>query len=322
MGEIIPFAGNPLDRAANQRRDEAWLAAQFGAAGGRYLPFWRLNVLTSTAGIDAQAALHWLDSGVCGRLGDGTVPLLLGLRDGVAHFAVDLSALADPIAELCIEGAAFTDARQAGGTLPAEEAGILAQARSLLEWHTRNRFCGSCGSPTAVAAGGAMRRCTACGAEHFPGPHAVVIMVVWRGDRCLLGSGRGWGGKRYSALAGFMDHGETIEEAVAREVYEEVGLHVDQVEYHASQPWPFPMSLMIGCFAHVSDEAVTVDEEELAGVRWFSREEIRQALAAPESVDFGVPGRIAIAHHLIKAWAEQFPSAGRTAHPYPRNGQP
>ncbi len=299
MHEIIPFAGNPLDRAANLRRDDAWLREQLHGAQSRFLPFSRLNVLTHA---EEPAGLHWLDAGIRDQLDDGATPLLLGLRDGIAHFAIDLSHLDDPIAALTIEGAAFSDARQAAGVLPEGEAGILAQARSLIEWHTRNRFCGSCGAPTAVGGGGSMRKCTNCAAEHFPGPHAVVIMVVWRGDRCLLGSGRGWGQARYSALAGFMDHGETIEEAVAREVQEEVGLTVDGVVYHASQPWPFPMSLMIGCFAHVADEDVTVDPEELADARWFSRDEIRHALEAPDSVDFGVPGRIAIAHHLIKAW--------------------
>jgi NAD+ diphosphatase len=302
MQKLIPFAGNPLDRAANLRRDGAWLAQQVGAAESRFLPFWRLNVLVRAA---EQAELCWLDGNVRDHVEDGAAPFLLGLRDGVAHFAVDLSALDDPIASLGIEGADFSEARRIAVDLPEGDAGILAQGRALVEWHRRNRFCGSCGALTAVGAGGAMRTCTRCNAEHFPGPHAVVIMVVWRGDRCLLGRGRGWGTERYSALAGFMDQGETIEEAVAREVQEEVGLEVDEVVYHASQPWPFPMSLMIGCMAHVTGEAVTVDAEELDGARWFTRAEIRRALESPDAVDFGVPGRIAIAHHLIKAWSER-----------------
>ncbi|MCL6641134.1 MAG: NAD(+) diphosphatase [Candidatus Rokubacteria bacterium] len=303
MQEIIPFSGNPLDRAAVLRRDDAWLAAQCRAAESRFLPFWRLNVL---ARVTEQAELCWLGAAVNDYLADGAAPLLLGLRDGIAHFAVDLSNLADPIPSLGIEGAEFADARRIAVDLPEGDAGILAQGRSLIDWHARHRFCGTCGAPTAVGCGGSVRTCTRCGAEHFPGPHPVVIMVVWRGDRCLLGRGRGWAPGRFSALAGFIDHGETIEEAVAREVKEEVGLDVDEVVYHASQPWPFPMSLMIGCFAHATGEDVAVDPEELAEARWFTREEIRRALESPDTVDFGIPGRIAIAHHLIKAWSTRF----------------
>jgi NAD+ diphosphatase len=307
MQERIPFSGNPLNRVSNQRRDAAWLADQVGAAESRYLALWRLNPLARELGDPRdgaeQSELIWLDRSICDHLEFGDEPLLLGHRDGVAHFAVDLSSLADPIARLSVEGADFHDARRIAVGLPEGDAGILAQARSLFEWHARHRFCGTCGAPTAVGCGGTVRTCTSCGAEHFPGPHAVVIMVVWRGDRCLLGRGRGWAPGRYSALAGFMDHGETIEEAVAREVQEEVGLTVDEVVYHASQPWPFPMSLMIGCFARVTDEDFAVDPEELEEARWFSREEILRAYEAPGAVDFGIPGRIAIAHHLIKAWS-------------------
>jgi NAD+ diphosphatase len=302
MQEMIPFSGNPLDRAAVFRRDEAWLLEQCGAVESRYLGFWRLNVLACET---ETTELRWLDARVRDHLEDGGTPLLLGLQDGIAHFAVDLSALDDPIAAIGIEGAAFTDARRIAVNLPGGDAGILAQARALVEWHRRHRFCGSCGAPTAVGSGGNVRTCVSCGTEHFPGPHPVVIMVVWRGDRCLLGQGRGWAPARFSALAGFIDHGETIEEAVAREVKEEVGLEVDQVVYHSSQPWPFPMSLMIGCFAHVTGEEISVDPEELDDARWFTREEIQRALESPEAVDFGIPNRIAIAHHLIRAWSMQ-----------------
>jgi NAD+ diphosphatase len=302
MQSLIPFSGNPLDRGANLRRDEAWVEEQLRSDKGRYLPVWRLNPLAREG---EQSRLEWLDASVCAHLTDGAEPLLLGLRDDVPHFAVDLSDLADPASVLGLDEATFADARRIAVSLPEGEAGILAQARALLEWHSRHRFCGSCGAPTGVCAGGAMRRCERCGAEHFPGPHAVVIMVVWRGDRCLLGRGRNWGPGRFSALAGFMDLGETIEEAVAREVKEEAGLDVDAVEYHAAQPWPFPMSLMIGCFAHVTGEETLVDPEELEEARWFGRDEIRRAFAEPDTVDFGVPGTIAIAHHLIQAWCER-----------------
>lgn len=299
--QLIAFSGNPLDRAANQRRDETWLTEQNAALDARYLAIWRLNVLAR----DGEGSqLHWLSGSVREHLDGGAEPLLLGVLDGVAHFAVDLSALEDPITALAIEGAKFADARQIAMDLPAGEAGIVAQARSVVEWHLRHRFCGSCGSPTVSGGGGSMRRCPSCKAEFYPNPFPVVIMVVWNGDRALLGSGRAWAQQRYSALAGFMDQGETIEEAVAREVMEEVGLKVDQVVYHASQPWPFPAQLMIGCFAHVSEDEFTVDPVELSGARWFTRDELRTALDAPESVEFGLPGPVAIAHHLIRAWVD------------------
>jgi NAD+ diphosphatase len=302
MTDRVPFSGNPLDRAANQRREDAWVREQLAADDSRYLPFWRLNPLTREA---SQTELLWLDGSVRNHLAGGEPPLLLGLLEGVAHFAVDLSTEEEPVAALGLEGAKFADARGVALDLPEGEAGILAQARALLDWHLRHRFCGSCGAPTSVGAGGGMRRCTACEAEDFPNPHPVVIMVVWRGDRCLLGRGRRWADERYSALAGFMDQGETIEEAVAREVFEEVGLEVDDVTYHSSQPWPFPSSLMIGCFAHVTGEAVNVDPVELAGARWFDRGEIRGALASPASVSFGLPGKIAIANRIISAWSQE-----------------
>src|SRR5262249_42106356 len=159
MRTFIPFSGNPLDRAANRRRDEAWLREQVGAVESRFLPFWRLNVLAREA---EQAELHWLDAPGRGPPGGGVPPRLLGLRPGIAHYAVDLSALADPIATIGIEGADFTDARRIAVDLPEGDAGILAQARALIEWHVRHRFCGTCGAPTAVGSGGAVRTCTSC----------------------------------------------------------------------------------------------------------------------------------------------------------------
>jgi NAD+ diphosphatase len=299
---MIPFSGNPLDRAANQRREDAWVAEQLLVEGGRYLAFSDLNVLARE---DEGAQLHWLDTSIRELLDPAVYPLFLGLRDGVPHFAVDVSGVDDRLAAARIDGAGFADSRRIATDLPEGDAGILAQARALLDWHHRHRYCGSCGAPTIACAGGSIRKCQDCGAEHYPNPHPVVIMVAWRGDRCLLGSGRSWAGSRYSALAGFMDQGETIEEAVAREVKEEVGLDVDEVAYHTSQPWPFPSNLMIGCFAHVTGEDITIDPVELSGARWFTRDEIGRALDDPSSVEFGLPGPIAIAHHLIRAWVDR-----------------
>ena len=302
MSDPIPFAGSPLDRAGNLRRDPAWLAERLAAPDSRFLPFWRLNVLAH----ESEPGLVWLDGRVRDGLSEASPVVLLGLRDSVAHFGVDISSLEDPVAALGLENARFAEVRSVAARAPAGEAGIMAQARALLYWHERHRFCSACGAPTSLREAGYMRKCDACGAEHFPRTDPAVIMVAWRGDRCILGRQKVWAPGFYSALAGFVEPGESIEEAVRREVEEEVGLSVDEVVYHASQPWPFPASLMIGCFAHVTSEEEEVDPGELDGARWFSRAELQEAIAAPDAaLGFAVPGPIAIAHHLIRAWTER-----------------
>ncbi len=198
----------------------------------------------------------------------------------------------------------FEDARDAAGLISGVETGILAQAKSNLDWHFRHQFCSRCGESTEMRRGGLMRSCNSCNAEHFPRSDPVVITVVTDGDRCLLGqsSGRLSRMRMYSALAGFMDHGESMEEAVRREVMEEAGIKVGQVRYHSSQPWPFPSSLMIGSHSQALTTNVNKDDFEMTDVRWFTRREVLEALAQ-KNPSLNVPGPIAIAHHLIKAWA-------------------
>jgi NAD+ diphosphatase len=306
MPDIMPFSGNPLDRGSNQRRSAEWLAGHASSPASRYLAFWKLNPL-SRAGSSAE--LVWLDADVLQHLSEDAEPFLLGVQDGAAHFAIDLTHIEDPLGLLGLSDADFHETRGAAARLSAGEVGIVAHGRALLEWHRRHRFCGVCGSLTVVRDGGSMRKCEVCGQEHFPRTDPVVIMVVWRGDRCILGRQKVWAPGFYSALAGFIDQGETIEEAVAREVLEEVGLQVDQVTYHASQPWPFPSSLMIGCFAHATSDQESVDPVELESATWFTRDQIRAAYEDPgPRHEFHVPGTIAIAHHLLKAWAFDGPS--------------
>ncbi len=314
MSDPIPFSGDPLWRASNERRDPDWVQAQLDAPASRFLPLWKNNPLTRSLPAGQEAIeLLWLDSSVLRHGAERDGPVLLGMRDDIAHFAIDLSPLEEPLATLELDGAEFSDTRAAAALLAPGEAGTLAHARSVIDWHNRHRFCPNCGTPTEPRVAGSMRACDACGAEHFPRTDPVVIMVVWRGDRCILGRARAWEPHRYSALAGFLDQGETIEEAVKREVKEEVGLDVDEVVYRRSQPWPFPSSLMIGCFAHVTSEQETVDPLELDGARWFTRDEIRMALLDPnpEKHGFGIPGSIAIAHYIIKDWSEQPPFESR-----------
>lgn len=299
-----PFAGNPLDRGERERRDETWIAAAERAAGSRFLPFSELEVLIDD---HPQPRLAWLDGERLRAAAPEIEPMLLGLREGAAHFAVDLSRWPDAAARIAAErGGHFTDCRDAGGVLAGPETGILAHARSHLDWHRRHGHCSTCGRPTAAKRGGQVRECPACHAQHFPRTDPVVIAVVGdpATDRCLLGQSRGRLSRLrlYSALAGFVDQGETIEEAVAREVMEEAGIRVANVRYHSSQPWPFPCSLMIGCLADAATTTIRIDHEEMAAVHWFDRREVRLALAGKSNV-LSVPGPIAIAHHLIKAWA-------------------
>lgn len=307
MSFIHTFAGNPLDRSANQRRDRAWLEATLADPAARYLTFRDLDPLV---GGGAQAPrLAWRGSGDLPSAEGERV--LLGVRDGTPHLAVDVSA-ADPATLEALAGDdVFMGARDAGAALPREETGILAQARSMLDWHARNGFCATCGGGTAPRPGGDMRRCTACDAEHFPRVNPVVIVLVARGDRALLANPTARRAPMYTCVAGFMEPGENIEDAVRREVFEETGVRVGEVRYHSSQPWPFPSSLMIGCHADAASEAIEVDREEIGDAQWFTREDVAAALASAREGDgpsraagFGVPPPFTIAHQLIRAWVE------------------
>jgi NAD+ diphosphatase len=297
------FAGNPLDRADTRRRDRSWLEAAFRDPKSRVLPFANLNpLLESRAGV----RLGWLRADRLARFELEEPPVFLGLAEGIAHFALDVSSLGDPVHELDLDDSlTFQDARAAAMALDGQDTGIVAQARSQVDWHRRHRYCSACGARTQADRGGHVRRCDACGAEHFPRTDPVAIMLVVDGERCLLGQGadRLARSGMYSALAGFIDQGESIEEAVRREVREEAGVRVGAVRYHSSQPWPFPSSLMIGCHGQALSTAIEIDTEEMADVSWFPRDEVVAALAGGHP-RLKLPGPIAIAHHLIRAWAE------------------
>lgn len=188
--------------------------------------------------------------------------------------------------------------------LPPGEIGLLAQAKSLLHWHLRNRHCANCGAPTTPAQAGQRRDCAACGAQHFPRTDPVTIMLVARGDHCLLGRSSRFVAGSYSCLAGFVSPGETLEDAVRREVKEEAGIRLGRVRYMLSQPWPFPSSLMIGCLGEALEERLTIDYEELEDARWFSRAETTAMLERRHEGGLITPPKMAIAHHLIRAWVD------------------
>ena len=296
------YAGNPLDRGDRERRDDEWLAARARDPKSRFLPMWNLNVLISNG---SQGGLGWLSFDDLNRLGVDAAPIFLGMAGDDSHFVIDISKNEPAVRELGESPEMkFEDARTATEVLSGPDSGIVAQARAQINWHSRNGYCSICGHETYMKRGGQVRQCSNCEAQNYPRTDPVVITVVSDNDWCLLGRSRGRGSpsNRYSALAGFVDQGESVEEAVAREVMEEAGVRIENVRYHSSQPWPFPSSLMIGCHADAVTTGISMDDEEMADVQWFHREEVLLALAG-ESENLVVPAPIAIAHHLIKAWA-------------------
>ena len=296
------YGSNPLDRGERERRDEDWIASRAKDPESKFLPLSDLNVLISNG---PNQALGWLGIDELSRLGIDTGVIFLGLQEQKACFAIDISKYDSAVQELQKSGDwRFEDARAATEYLSGADSGIVAQARIQINWHNRNGFCSICGHETFVKRGGQVRQCSKCDTEHFPRTDPVVITVVADNDRCLLGQSRGYlsATNRYSALAGFVDQGESIEEAVAREIKEEAGIQVGNIRYHSSQPWPFPWSLMIGCHADAVTTEISFDDEEMTDVRWFSRAKVLLALEG-QSENLAIPGPVAIAHHLIKAWA-------------------
>jgi NAD+ diphosphatase len=302
MEEIYCFAGNPLDRASERRRDSARIQALLNDPVARILPLYELRPLTrgfDTPMLDWQPTASWRE-----LIERGETLVFLGLDDERPYFAVDASS-----ADIApAENSEPLDARTLAPLLPAGEAAILAEARSLIDWHARHRYCAQCGSPTRVASAGWVRRCPECRASHYPRSDPVTIMLTVRGERGLLGRGKRRPGNRFSCLAGFMEPGETLEECVRREVHEESGVRVGRVRYLACQPWPFPSSLMMGFLCEGLTEEITVDPEELAEARWFEREEIRamveRAATGPDDpTQVSVPGPVAIAHQICRRWS-------------------
>ena len=282
----IPFSGGDWDRAAALRSDPAWLAAQVQA--GLFLPVWRGAPLVAD---DKLMFLPWRPEW------EASPRVFLGLEAGRALFAVAVETEGPDLG-------AFVDMRSAAHLLPPRDCAMAGQAKSMLHWHERHRFCANCGVGTDVSDGGWKRVCPNCGAEHFPRTDPVAIMLPVFEDRCLVGRNARFPGGLYSAFAGFVEPGETLEEAVSRELLEEVALPVGAVRYHRSQPWPFPSSLMLGCYAEALTPEFRVDGVEIVDARWLTRDEVLQRLAGTIQDEMTMPGRIAVAHYLIREWAE------------------
>lgn len=290
-----------LDRAGHRRTDPDWLAEAREAPDAMFVPHWQGRLLVETPeGGAPRAVLSARPHADAGHR-----EAFLGLLGETPVFAADLSALDDPLAVLDGARGDFEDLRGLAGALPAQEAGLLATAKALFHWHSRQRFCGRCGGACVPERAGHVMRCTQCGAEHFPRTDPAVIMLITRtapgGEaHALLGQSQRFPPDRnmYSTLAGFVEPGETLEDAVRREVAEEVGVAVGRVTYHGSQPWPFPASLMLGFRGDAESEAIVLDEDEMRDARWLTRADIR----ARREQGFNIPPKDSIARRLIEEW--------------------
>ncbi len=293
------YSLSPLDRIATRREDHAWIERELHNPESLFVPVWRSRNLV--AGMDAGVPEAVYISGETAaklRIGN-ELWAFLGILDEQAVFAIDISATEDPLPMLPASLGSFIDLRSVGWGVPKPEASVLAHARGLMHWRSRHRFCGVCGGVCAIKSSGHMMLCTGCGTQHFPRTDPAVIMLVHRGDRALLGhSTRFPRATMYSTLAGFVEPGETLEEAVRREVLEEVGVTCGEVHYHSSQPWPFPGNVMIGYYAEGLTEDITIDPEELKDAKWFSRDQMRNC----DQHGFQLPRADSIARRLIEDW--------------------
>jgi NAD+ diphosphatase len=299
----LGYTASQINRASEKRNDEAFLRALMAdESAGIYAVAGEMVVLK--AGEEIHDPMFRPDE--VAALGPQTETVFLGHIDGAGRFGVGL----DPsvVEPLKAKNQYFiTDLRSIAmqGLVAQEHLPPLAEAKAMLHWHARHRFCSNCGAPSNLTEAGWRRDCPACKATHFPRTDPVVIMLAIDGDRCLLGRQTRFVKGMWSCLAGFVEPGETIEEAVRRETREEAGITCGKVRYFATQPWPFPMSLMIGCHAQALSNKITVDTSELEDARWFDRDEAAQMLLRRHPVKFGTPPPVAIAYHIIRAFVEE-----------------
>ncbi len=289
------FAGAFVDRSGEMRKDSDWLDEALIDEETRFVPVWGDHCLVG--GEPKQLMLlqrHQIEDYL-----DDHNHIFLGLFRGKPAFAVAIAAGGlPPYAEL----GEFQDLRYIGTVLPADEANLAAHARGLVLWHASQQYCGNCGSQALPDTGGNSRRCanSECGREVFPRVDPAIIVLVSNGDRCLLGRQTGWPDGRYSTIAGFVEPGESLEDAVRREVFEETNIRVAAVHYHSSQPWPFPSSLMLGFVAEADtsvDQEIRMNDGELEDAQWFTRENLLSGFPK-------LPFSISIARRLVDGWID------------------
>ena len=290
------YATGEFNRAVERREDVAWIREKLADPASRLYPIWRLRNYVSDP--EAPRALVLDPALRAAFIEAARNVVLLGTEQETAHFLIDISHLDE--AEAVALGHAV-DLRAVGALMPQREGALLAYARGLTYWHDRHKFCGVCGSPTEPKSAGHQRQCTNpdCSAVQFPRTDPAVIMRITHGDKILMARQAVWPQGMHSILAGFVEPGESLEDAVAREVYEEVGLRLTRIKYFSSQPWPFPSSLMLGFSAEATSDQFTVDEDELESARWMTRQEL---LNSPEDETFKLPRKDSISRRLIEDW--------------------
>ena len=288
------FAGAFVDRTGERRKDNDWLADALANEGARFLPVWGDKCLV---GGDPPAAVLLERPAIAEFVSEDNV-VFLGLFRNQPAFAVGISDTVEPPFQDLGE---FKELRYLGTVLPPDEANLMAHARALILWHNATLFCSKCGSAAQPDAGGNMRRCRnpECGQQVFPRTDPAIIVLVADGDRCLLGRQASWPEGLYSTIAGFVEPGESLEDAVRREVYEETNIRVGGVRYHSSQPWPFPSALMLGFVAEANSTDIHLNDGELEDARWYTRDELK-------SGDIGLPFRISIARRLVDHFINGF----------------
>ncbi len=298
----LGYADSRLERAAELRTDAAALKALAeGAKAGAYVIGGDLIVMKKGAPLNEPL----FTMRAAQALGPATETIFLGTLDGAGRFGFGIAPTAAEALKARNEFL-VTDLRSIAvqGLVDADHLPPIAEAKAVLHWHARHRFCPNCGMATQAVDGGWKRTCPQCKAEHFPRTDPVVIMLVVEGDRCLLGRSPRFVPTMWSCLAGFIEPGESFEDAVHRETREEAGISCGRVKYYRSQPWPFPTSLMIGCHAEALTRDIVVDRAELEDARWFNKDEVVTMMQRKHAQGLTTPPPVAIAHHIIRAWVE------------------
>ncbi|MEM8934869.1 MAG: NAD(+) diphosphatase [Pseudomonadota bacterium] len=291
------FANNPLDRAFERRDDPGFIEAARTRPDTVLVPLWRGDPLIH------EGAARFLSGDDFAKVDDNAPWVFLGLLDGAAHFAVDLSAAPDREKTVFSDVGEFVPIREAATIVDRSATSIIGHARWLFEWHRKHQYCAVCGGETQMRQGGAKRQCIDCGAEHFPRCDPVAIVLAVHDGACLLGRSPRFPPTFFSALAGYIEAAETPEEAAKRELFEEAGVVLTDVRYQFSQPWPFPTTLMMGFIADAEGRDITLDTNEIVEALWVSKDEIRAILGGQRREDLRLPPQFTIARQLIDVWA-------------------